>query len=125
MLDWLFGKKKEPGTALALTPEVTRVNETVVDDKTIVYMRAIPISYPAVFWEAEVFYDAWGVPYARGDWTDPNGRSKASCVKLRPGGRASDTKYAWKHKSGPDVVFPNDEPWSRSFHPKGWQPEIW
>lgn len=69
-------------------------------EKTIVFLRAHKI--PAKFWESEVYYDAWGSPYVKGD-----GYSDWIENPLKPNGKTHDTigQTEWRHKSGPPVTF--------------------
>jgi hypothetical protein len=70
---------------------------------TIVYMRSC--SPPVQFWEAKVYYDAWGTPYVKGN---PNAAGPEYRQNiLTENGRTLDGlwKVEWKHKSGPEVNF--------------------
>ena len=93
---WPFSKK----------PAVVKPEETVVYARTV--------GCPAKFWTSTVYYDAWGAPYFYGD-----GYHDWMPVPMHPGGKTRTTgDVQWKHKSGPDVTFPDVTAPDKGWFPK-------
>lgn len=93
-------------------PTIRRKALPADPNETVVYLRTTGIT-PAKFMEARVYYDAWGTPHV---WADAF-RSDGVPNYLQPRGRTGSQWLQWKHKSGPDVVFPDS-----SLPDKGWFP---
>jgi hypothetical protein len=83
-------------------------------ERTVVYLRTYGYT-PAKFMEREVCYDAWGVPYVHADTFHT---SSWATNHLKSEGKTSDRYLQWKHKSGPDVIFPD-----KTAPDKGWFPK--
>jgi hypothetical protein len=104
LLDRVF-KQRNPDVPVKPEPK---------PERTIVYLRTKGRT-PALFAEAEVHYDAWGSPYV--NWQPIFGHSSRYANELLSGGKTGHWQTQWRHKSGPDVIFPD-----KTAPDKGWFP---
>lgn len=107
MLKWLH-------KWLSYEPKLKRPVETP-PEPTIVHLRSN--STPVQWWDARVYYDAWGTPYILGR---RNGsRATYGSLLLKSDGRTDSVwDVQWMHKSGPPVKFA-PKPENRF---EGWNP---
>jgi len=97
------------------SPEPSTKEPSIPDaEHTVVHLRSIGVT-PAKFMESRVHYDAWGEPYVYGDAFHGDWMTNT----LRPKGNTGSKWLQWKHKSGPDVVFPDSTAPDKGWFPKG------